>query len=305
MTYFKKLFQTIIALVLTLTLGLALSGCGGSSAASSAKSSSTAKASKGSALTIRMLDIGQGDSFLLEKDGKFVLIDAGDIEHREAIVQLLQKYKVKTLSKVVITHPHADHLGGMNAIFKNFKIESIYDDGVVSGTASYKNYLKQIQANKIAYKTLKAGDSVNFFDGVTYKVVGPVKDLKDSKGKEDLNNNSIVGRLSYGDFSMMFTGDAEKEEEASILSQKATLKSNVLKVGHHGSRTSTSPDFLKAVAPKDAFISCGQGNDYGHPHKVTVDKLEKAKVNMYRTDRDGTVTLTTDGSSYKISKERK
>ncbi len=304
MNYFKKIYKIIAALVLTLTMGLALAGCGGGSAASS-KAAPKTQSAKGSELTIRMLDIGQGDSFLLEKDGKFVLIDAGDIEHRDAIVQLLQKYKVKTLSKVVITHPHADHLGGMNAIFKNFKIESIYDDGVVSGTASYKNYLKQIQANKIAYKTLKAGDTVKFFDDVSYKVVGPVKDMKDQKGKEDLNNNSIVGRLTYGDFSMLFTGDAEKEEEATILSQKATLASNVLKVGHHGSRTSTSPDFLKAVAPKDAFISCGQGNDYGHPHKVTVDKLEKAKVNIYRTDRDGTVTLTTSGSGYKISKERK
>ena len=307
MHYFKKIYKIVMALVLALSMGLALTGCGGGSAASSSSSASKAKASasKGTELTIRMLDIGQGDSFLLEKDGKFVLVDAGDIEHREAIVQLLQKYKVKTLSKVVITHPHADHMGGMNAIFKNFKIEAIYDDGVATGTASYKNYLKQIQADKIPYKTLKAGDTVAFFDDVQYKVVGPVKAIKNAKGAEDPNNNSLVGRLTYGDFSMMFTGDAEKEEEASILEKNATLKSNVLKCGHHGSRTSTSPEFLKAVAPTDAFISCGQGNDYGHPHKVTVDKLEKAKINIYRTDRDGTVTLTTSGNGYKISKERK
>lgn len=304
MHIFQKLYKILIAFILSVSVGLALSGCGGGSTAASGGTPAKADGGKSSTLTVRMLDIGQGDSFLLEKDGKFVMIDTGDIEHRDAIVQLLKKYHVKTISKIIITHPHADHLGGMNAIFKNFKVESIYDDGMPSGTASYKNYLKQIEANKIPYKSLKAGDELNFFDGVKFKVLGPVKKIKDQKGNSDFNNNSIVGRLTYGNFSMMFTGDAEKEEEASILSQKGTFKSDVLKVGHHGSRTSTSPDFLKAVAPKEAFISCGQGNDYGHPHKVTVDKLNKAKVHIYRTDRDGTVTLTTTGKEYTIQKER-
>ena len=306
MHIFQKLYKILIAFILSVSVGLALSGCGGSTAASGSTGGAAAKGDNGksSTLTVRMLDIGQGDSFLLEKDGKFVMIDTGDIEHREAIVQLLKKYHVKTISKIIITHPHADHLGGMNAIFKNFKVESIYDDGMPANTASYKNYLKQIEANKIPYQSLKAGDEVNFFDGVNFKVLGPVKKIKDQKGNSDFNNNSIVGRLTYGNFSMMFTGDAEKEEEASILSQKGTFKSDVLKVGHHGSRTSTSPEFLKAVAPKEAFISCGQGNDYGHPHKVTVDKLNKAKIHIYRTDRDGTVTLTTTGKEYTIQKER-
>ena len=306
MHIFQKLYKILIAFILSVSVGLALAGCGGSTAASGSTSGVAAKGDneKSSTLTVRMLDIGQGDSFLLEKDGKFVMIDTGDIEHRDAIVQLLKKYHVKTISKIIITHPHADHLGGMNAIFKNFKVESIYDDGMPANTASYKNYLKQIEANKIPYKSLKAGDEVNFFDGVNFKVLGPVKKIKDQKGNSDFNNNSIVGRLTYGNFSMMFTGDAEKEEEASILSQKGTFKSDVLKVGHHGSRTSTSPEFLKPVAPKEAFISCGQGNDYGHPHKVTVDKLNKAKIHIYRTDRDGTVTLTTTGKEYTIQKER-
>ena len=304
MHIFQKLYKILIAFILSVSVGLALSGCGGGSTAASGGTPDKADGGKSSTLTVRMLDIGQGDSFLLEKDGKFVMVDTGDIEHRDAIVQLLKKYHVKTISKIIITHPHADHLGGMNAIFKNFKVESIYDDGMPSGTASYKNYLKQIEANKIPYKSLKAGDELNFFDGVKFKVLGPVKKIKDQKGNSDFNNNSIVGRLTYGNFSMMFTGDAEKEEEASILSQKGTFKSDVLKVGHHGSRTSTSPDFLKAVAPREAFISCGQGNDYGHPHKVTVDKLNKAKVHIYRTDRDGTVTLTTTGKEYTIQKER-
>lgn len=299
----QKLMKFLAVFLLSLSLTAAFSACG-SSASSSASPAKASAAAKGGQLTVRMLDIGQGDAFLLEKDGKFVMIDTGDIEHRDQIVALLHKYKVKEISKIIITHPHADHLGGMNAIFKNFKVDAIYDDGMPAATGSYKNYLKQIKANKIPYHVLKSGDEVDFFDGVKYNVLGPVKVIKDQKGNSDFNNNSVVGRLTYGKFSMMFTGDAEKEEEKTILDKGGTLKSDVLKVGHHGSRTSTSPAFLKAVSPKDAFISCGQGNDYGHPHKVTLDKLEKAKVHVYRTDRNGTVTLTTDGSSYHIEKER-
>lgn len=305
MHLFKNLMKFLAVLLLSLSLTAAFSACGSAaSSASSGGAKTSASAKGGSQLTVRMLDIGQGDAFLLEKDGKFVMIDTGDIEHRDQIVALLHKYKVKEISKIIITHPHADHLGGMNAIFKNFKVDAIYDDGMPAGTGSYKNYLKQIKEKKIPYHVLKAGDEVDFFDGVKFNVLGPVKVIKDQKGNSDFNNNSIVGRLTYGSFSMMFTGDAEQEEEKTILGKGGTLKSDVLKVGHHGSRTSTSPAFLKAVSPKNAFISCGQGNDYGHPHKVTIDKLEKAKVQIYRTDRNGTVTLTSDGSSYRIEKER-
>lgn len=305
MHLFKNLMKFLAVLFLSLSLTTAFSACGSAApSASSGGAKTSASAKGGSQLTVRMLDIGQGDAFLLEKDGKFVMIDTGDIEHRDQIVALLHKYKVKEISKIIITHPHADHLGGMNAIFKNFKVDAIYDDGMPAGTGSYKNYLKQIKEKKIPYHVLKAGDEVDFFDGVKFNVLGPVKVIKDQKGNSDFNNNSIVGRLTYGSFSMMFTGDAEQEEEKTILGKGGTLKSDVLKVGHHGSRTSTSPAFLKAVSPKNAFISCGQGNDYGHPHKVTIDKLEKAKVRIYRTDRNGTVTLTSDGSSYRIEKER-
>lgn len=305
MHLFKNLMKFLAVLLLSLSLTAAFSACGSAApSASSSGAKTSASAKGGSQLTVRMLDIGQGDAFLLEKDGKFVMIDTGDIEHRDQIVALLHKYKVKEISKIIITHPHADHLGGMNAIFKNFKVDAIYDDGMPAGTGSYKNYLKQIKEKKIPYHVLKAGDEVDFFDGVKFNVLGPVKVIKDQKGNSDFNNNSIVGRLTYGSFSMMFTGDAEQEEEKTILGKGGTLKSDVLKVGHHGSRTSTSPAFLKAVSPKNAFISCGQGNDYGHPHKVTIDKLEKAKVQIYRTDRNGTVTLTSDGSSYRIEKER-
>ena len=226
MHIFQKLYKILIAFILSVSVGLALSGCGGSTAASGSTGGAAAKGDNGksSTLTVRMLDIGQGDSFLLEKDGKFVMIDTGDIEHREAIVQLLKKYHVKTISKIIITHPHADHLGGMNAIFKNFKVESIYDDGMPANTASYKNYLKQIEANKIPYQSLKAGDEVNFFDGVNFKVLGPVKKIKDQKGNSDFNNNSIVGRLTYGNFSMMLLAMRKKKRKHPFCRRRERLR---------------------------------------------------------------------------------
>lgn len=222
MHIFQKLMKFLTVFLLSLSLTAAFSACG-SQASSSASPAKASAAAKGGQLTVRMLDIGQGDAFLLEKDGKFVMIDTGDIEHRDQIVALLHKYKVKEISKIIITHPHADHLGGMNAIFKNFKVDAIYDDGMPAATGSYKNYLKQIKANKIPYHVLKAGDEVDFFDGVKYNVLGPVKVIKDQKGNSDFNNNSVVGRLTYGKFSMMFTGDAEKEEEKTILDKGGTL----------------------------------------------------------------------------------
>lgn len=296
---FKKIFHILTALFLTFSLTLALAGCGGEGKASGPAAPSAAADSM---LTLRMLDIGQGDSFLLEKGGKFVLIDSGDIEHRETLTKLLQRYGVKEISKVIITHPHEDHLGGMGAVFKNFSVGEVYDDGVSTNTGSYRNYVKTIRAKKIPYHSLKAGESLELFPGVSLDVLGPASLIRDSKGKPDLNNNSIAGRLSYGNFSVMFTGDAEKEEEADILKRGGTFASDILKSGHHGSRTSSSEAWLRAVSPKAVLISCGLDNSYGHPHKTTLARYEKAHIQVYRTDRNGTVTVTSDGNSYKIEK---
>lgn len=303
---FKKIFRIFTSLFLLLSLTLALAGCGAEGKADSPAGPSAAAAgakSTGGMLTLRMLDIGQGDSFLLEKDGQFVLIDSGDIEHRAALTKLLRQYGVREISKVIITHPHEDHLGGMAAVFKNFSVGAVYDNGVSTNTGSYRNYLKTIQSKKIPYHTLKAGESLELFPGVSFDVLGPVSLIRDSKGKPDQNNNSIVGRMSYGSFSVMFSGDAEKEEESAVLKKGGTFASTVLKSGHHGSRTSSSAAWLRAVSPKAALISCGLDNSYGHPHKTVLDRYAKANIQVYRTDRNGTVTVTSDGSSYKVEKE--
>lgn len=295
----KKIFQWFMAAVAAVVLSFAMAGC-----SDGAKKESGA--SGGSTLAIRMLDIGQGDSLLLEKDGKWVLIDAGDVDHRPQMKEYIKQYGIKEFDKVIVTHPHADHMGGMLAVFQSAGVKDLYDNGVATTTNTYRTYLKQIKQKKIAYHKTKAGDTIPLFDGVDFKVVAPVKTIMDGKsGNPALNSNSVVGRLTYGDFSMLFTGDAEKDEEKTILESGANIKCDVLKVAHHGSKTSSSAAFLKAVSPKLAVISAGAGNSYGLPHDVTLNALKKQNISVLRTDQDGTITIETTGSgNYTVKKEK-
>lgn len=296
-----KLILRFLACFIAVLAVLGLSACG-----SSGNAKSAAPVADGSELTIRVLDIGQGDAILLGKDGKWALIDSGDVDHRPQMQAYLQKYGVKELSNVIITHPHADHVGGMAAVFKTVKVDDIYDNGVPTTTNTYRTYLKTIKEKKINYHKTKAGDTIAILPGVDFHVVAPVKILTEGKsGKPAMNSNSVVGRLSYGNFSMLFTGDAEKDEEKTILESGANIKSDVLKVGHHGSKTSSGTDFLKAVSPKFAVLSAGRGNSYGLPHDVTLKNLAKAGIKVLRTDQDGTVTITSTGSGdYSVKKEK-
>lgn len=239
-----------------------------------------------------------------------MLIDTGDVDSRDALVKQLKDKKVKTLDVVLITHPHGDHLGGMAALFKAFQIKQIYDNGQAANTAMYKNYLKNIKTKNIAYKALKKGDTITLGDDVKFAVLSPGKPFtkENTQGVSEsglTNDNSIVCKMTYGTFSIMFTGDAQKEVEEQLLKnyKGAELQANVLKVGHHGSKTSSSPAFVAAVKPADATISCGVNNQYKFPHKPTLDTLKKYHVNVYRTDKDGIISIISDGSSYEIKKE--
>ena len=294
----KSFWKRLAAGFLLAAAAAGLAGCG-------EETKAAGETGGGGELAIHVLDIGQGDATLLSKDGKWVLIDSGDVDHRPQMKEYLKQYGVSTVSKVIVTHPHADHMGGMLAVFQTAEIEDIYDDGVPTTTNTYRTYLKNIKAKNIRYHKVGAGDTIPLFDGVNFEVLAPVKTIKNERGEADLNNNSVVGRLVYGNFAMMFTGDAEAEEEKTILNAGAAVKSDILKVGHHGSRTSSSAAFVKAVAPKIGIISLGAGNSYGHPHAKTLKTLEKHKVEIFRTDRDGTVTVTTTGSGdFQIQKQR-
>lgn len=298
-----RIFRRVL-LIICLGIALLVSACGGSAGILGHAEKNSPGSAMPPGLSVRMLDIGQGDALLLSKDGEFVLIDSGDVDHREQMAAYLKKYGVRELKTVIITHPHADHIGGMYTVFRECRVDQVYDNGQPTSTNTYRTYLKEIEKRNIPYKAVRAGDVIPFFKDVAFRVLGPAEIMKDDKGRPALNNNSVVGRLTYGNFTMLFTGDCEKEEEMSIMKGEQTfLKSDVLKVGHHGSKTSYSAQFLKAVSPQAALISAGAGNIYGLPHEITLKKLEQVGIRIYRTDRDGTITVESNGTGYAIRKE--
>ena len=289
---------------LLLLLSALLGGCAGASH----ETSSTAPAQQ-QALTVKMLDIGQGDAILIQTAEQNVLIDTGDLDERDKLRAELDKAGVKKLDAVILTHPHADHIGGMEMLIDKYPIGMVYDNGMPSTSRVYIGYMKQLKAKGTARKGLCTGDRVDLGGGAVFEVLAPSAALVQQgsvKGyKHDPNNESVVGRLVFGDFSMMFTGDAEKKEEQDILAgAQGTVQSTVLKAGHHGSKTSSSADFLRAVHPAAALISCGVNNDYGHPHKETMKKYHAMNLDIYVTAENGTITLTSDGKDYHITPER-
>lgn len=253
---------------------------------------------------IEVLDIGQGDASLIYTKDEIIMIDTGDVDERDRLEKLLKERNISTIDKLIITHPHADHIGGAYVVFKNVNVKEVYDNGDETTSKTYQTYLKNIKQKNIAYHQLKAGDTVDFGDGVSFKVFSPTEKM--IKNDDDLNNNSIVGQLRYKDFTMLFTGDSERDAEQNMVKSYGNeLQSDVLKSPHHGSRTSSSDDYLKTVKAKDVIISLAADNEYGHPHKQTLDRYKKYNMNVYRTDQDGTITITTNGSDdYTISKEK-
>ncbi len=301
----KKWCLSFLALLMSFMMLAA--GCGGKGTASDGG----AKQQADSNVTIKMLDVGQGDAILIRTPEQTVLIDTSDVDEKQKLSAALKDEKVKVIDKLIITHPHADHLGGMSVVFNECEVKAVYDNGQAATTKLYRDYLKTIKSKGIQYKALRDGDRIDFGGGAVFEVLSPTEDMvkeggHDEKGKINLNLNSVVGRLVYGEFSMMFTGDAETESEKGIMKRYAPkeLKSTILKSGHHGSKTSSGPKFLRAVQPEAALISCGKGNEYHHPHPSTRNKYTKYKIDFYRTDVNGMITVETDGHYYTISTER-
>ena len=260
-------------------------------------------------ITVKVLNIGQGDSILIQTGEKTVLVDTSDVDERDKLRAELKKADVKKIDTVILTHPHADHIGGMDVLLDEYTVGMVYDNGMPSTSKLFLGYVKKLKDKHIERKGLVAGDRVDLGGGAVFDVLGPSAELVKEgsvKGyKHDPNNESVVGRLVFGDFSMMLTGDAEKKEEQTILAaDSAHVKSTILKSGHHGSKTSSSADFLRAVQPEAALISCGVNNDYGHPHKETMKKYHALNIPIYVTAENGTITVTSDGKTYKIVPER-
>ena len=315
----KKYLQIICGLILCCTM--LLTGCGQSGGQSSDTAANSKAEAKGQ-LTISMLDIDQGDAVLIQTGAKNILIDTGDDKYYEdgkkgkentQLLTELQKLKIDHIDTLVMTHAHADHIGKADKVIAQYGVKELVYNGIPSTSKYFINALKAAKANGTQQVKVKAGDVLDFGNGVSFEIVSPSQSLIDedtaaikAKKKVDVNNESVVGRLTFGNFAMLFTGDAEGPvEKDMVASYGKKLKCQVRKAGHHGSKTSSTAEFLKLVQPESVVMSLGVNNQYGHPHEALLNRLQKQGIkNIYRTDANGTITIVSDGSSYSITTEK-
>ncbi|MFR8044217.1 ComEC/Rec2 family competence protein [Clostridium butyricum] len=245
-------------------------------------------------LNIHFIDVGQADSILIQQGNENMLIDAGNNDDENTLKNYLVSLGVKELKYAIATHPHEDHIGSMNYIINSLKVGQIYAPKVTASTKTYENLVNAVKNKGMQFKVPSVGET--FYVGqAKCTILAPNNSTYD-----DLNNYSIVVKVEFGNNSFLFTGDAEETSEKEMLSKGLNLKADVLKVGHHGSRTSSSDTFLNAVNAKYAVISVGKSNDYGHPNSETLARLNSRKVDVYRTDIHGTVIAVSDGNTIKI-----
>lgn len=241
-------------------------------------------------LNVFYLDVGQGDSELIElPDGKTMLIDAGTSESGKYIIDFIRDRGISTLDYVIATHPHADHIGSMASVLDTFDIGVVYMPNAAANTRTFEKMLDVIEKKNI--KTIEAKANVKIFkgDNLSAELLAPC-----GTNYKDLNDYSAVLKLNYGSTSFLFMGDAEELSENEI---RGNVQCDVIKVGHHGSNTSSSPDFVNRTKAKYAVISAGKGNSYGLPKDKIIQRWKNAGAEILRTDEDGTITFTSDGST--------
>jgi beta-lactamase superfamily II metal-dependent hydrolase len=242
-------------------------------------------------LTVHFIDVGQGDSILLDFGYIEVLIDGG--EKSPGVVSYIDDHVDGLLEVMVATHPHADHIGGLIAVLAAFEVDEIWLNGDTSTSKTYSQFMSAVNSEGAKVYVAKRGDTIQA-GNLTFNVLHPVN-LSGT-----INNNSIVLSLGYGQVDFLFAGDAEQEAEASMLAAGIVPDVEILKVGHHGSRTASSVQFLQAAKPECAIYMAGQGNSYGHPHQETITNLCEISAEIYGTDIHGTIVVTTDGVTYNV-----
>lgn len=246
-----------------------------------------------------MLDIGQGDSIIIQAHGKNILVDASKIDTRAQLIAKLEHYQVKNLELVIATHAHEDHIGGFNEVFNKIPVKEVLDAGVPSTSKLYHNFLLKIKEKKIKFTVPQAGNKIELGPGTYLEFFTP---LDKPATKDNINNTSLVFKLVDNNFSMLFTGDIEKNVE-KLLVQKYpdSLRSDILKSPHHGSSTSSSQQFLNKINASAVLVSCAVDNEYKHPHEVVTNRYKKNNIRMYVTHQTGDIAVVGVDNSYLIS----
>lgn len=252
-------------------------------------------------LSVHFIDVGQGDCIFIKIGDNTMLIDSGEKNNDKKIIKYLRNNGVDRVDYIIATHPHSDHIGAMETIIESFEIKNVImprlSEQNMPTTKGYENFLiavKNSGANVIAATPFNEYE----FGDANFAILSP------SNQSKNLNNMSVVIKLSFGDTSFLFTGDAESQVEQELISSGYDIRSNVLKMGHHGSNTSNTERFLQAVNPSFSVISCGKDNSYGHPHEEVVELLNKYDINYKRTDKNGIIVVGSDGSNLTYITER-
>lgn len=287
----NKILNTIIILLLVLiSLAYTKKELVDNKENTNEKTVSTLKTN--SNLEVYYFDVGQADSILIRENDNNILIDAGNNEDGEKLVNYLKNdLNIEKFNMVVGTHPHEDHIGGLDNVIDSFDIDTILMPNATSTSKTFENVLDSIEKKDYKITVPKINEEFNY-NNINIKVLYTGTDEK------DLNNTSIVLKLTYQNNKFLFMGDATSKVEKKLLNED--IKSDVLKIGHHGSEYSTTKNFLDKVNPQYAIIEVGKNNTYKHPKEITLDKLNKKNIKIYRTDIDGTIKVASDGNNLKF-----
>jgi len=287
--FHKKLILTFFLLTFILSI---LASCGFLEELDLDRNLEVQLPASGQNMMVHFIDVGQGDSILIQlPNQQNMLIDAGDNHKGQLVVDYLKEQGVSMIDYLIATHPHADHIGGMDNVIDQFEIGVIYMPRVAHTTKTYMELLEAIDEKNLRIRTAKAGVTITI-DDVTVEILAPDSQLE----SDNLNDYSVVLKLIYGKTKFLLQGDAEKKSEEFILESGMDIKADVIKLGHHGSSTSSTPKYIEAVDPDYAIVMAGEGNKYGHPHKEVVALMNEKGITLYRTDRNGTIVVISDGN---------
>lgn len=246
-------------------------------------------------MTVSFIDVGQGNCTLVRCKDKTILVDAGEVGAADTVINYIKNLKIDTLDCVIATHPHSDHIGALTKVLYEFKIKDLImpeiPEDIIPTSKTYEKFLTAVSENAENVIAAEPGETYSYGE-MNMEIFAPLHDY------DDLNDMSVVSRISYGETSVMFMGDATSAVEKDLLSESTDYSATILNVGHHGSKTSSSEAWLEAVNPEYAVICCGLNNDYGHPNKVVTNRLEKLGIEFFRTDLLGTIVFESDSKEF-------